>query len=250
MKRRRAAFILVLGLAAASADATDERAALVARRLAEPAPLNGRLDSRVWRQAAAGELELPGDARAADATPREAGRVRAAWDEQHLYVAIDLVDHDVKSSSTADGQSHHRNGDVAEIFLKPADRPWYWELHVTPRGWLSAMYWSGPVSTRPPGYDPRVSPRFFKAAVDVRGTVKQAGDRDEGWTVEAAIPWAALYRDESARRPADEPWLLFIGRYNYGSTPGAELASWPPVPITSFHMTERYGRLILQDAVE
>jgi hypothetical protein len=236
-----AILVCVCAVAAVCAAEPESSAFLKAGRWTEGGALDGRVVKDTWRKTETVELILPGDAQTAGPTPLEAGRARMAWDDEHLYVALEFDDSYITNSSTADDQKHHFNGDVGEIFLKPSDRPWYWELHVTPNGWISAMYWPGPGSMRPPGYDPLVKPRFFQAVVS-------AGDTNvRGWTAEMAIPWRALYREQPFVAPVEEKWTVLVARYNYDRTGRAELSSWPGLPKTSFHLTDFYACLHLTE---
>jgi len=142
------------------------------------------------------------------------GSAKVAWDTDNLYVLIEVKDADVlgyftdKASQPKDwtvtGQPMTWNHDTAEIMIDPT-------ATATTRTTTSSR------STREPRLQEPV--RRLQRAEDasrrarsgtrtgtedeVRGPGprhdRQAGDKDEGYTVEAAIPWAAF---EKARRTA------------------------------------------------
>lgn len=106
----------------------------------EAVKIDGKLEDACWLEAEAYPLLLPKDRNSGNATPIEIGTVRLAWDEQFFYAAFEFTDSDVVADGEADQLLQHQLGDVAEIFLKPEQEPYYWEFHVTPRGHKSNFF--------------------------------------------------------------------------------------------------------------
>jgi hypothetical protein len=100
----------------------------------------------------------------------------------------------------------------------------------------------------------------LRVGVDVRGTLNRPGDRDDGWTVEIAMPWKILREaapDHKAPKPGDRWRINFSrvewevdnaeGRYTKRLKPGTKDAMpennwvWSPQGAIDMHMPERWG---------
>ena len=94
-----------------------------------PIVIDGNLDKPIWRAATAYSLiAMPGAAPDERLPLGEPGTVRLAWDERFLYLAADFQDSDVVAEGAADNLHHYQFGDGGELFLRPEDQSWYWEL--------------------------------------------------------------------------------------------------------------------------
>ena len=83
--------------------------------------------------------------------------------------------------------------EVVEVFIDPdGDGKEYAELEVNPLNVVVDLK----VSAKPEGGVGWSSMKWdiegLKTAVAVYGTVNEREDRDQGWTVEIAIPWTGL----------------------------------------------------------
>ena len=207
-----------------------------------PIAVDGRLDEAVWKDAPAYALGLCADRVTAGDTLIEGGRVRFAWNEEYLYMAVEFDDSDVVAEGVEDGEHHSNLGDLAELFLWPEDRSWYWELYATPHGRQSSFFFPGPGRMLPSTFGNHVA---LKIAAQVQGTLNDWSDRDHGWTAEMAVPVEALTARGEAWGP-DAAWRVFVGRYNYSAyLPQVELSAMPPLSRTSFHLRNEYARLRL-----
>ncbi len=189
----------------------------------------------------------------------EPGQARLTYDEAAIYLRVDLTDHDICTTATADGDVLYHSGDVAEWFIGlPVDedgyRP-YLELHVAPNGVRTAYLLARPGLVEP------IDPIPFTAEVAVRGTLNAFADRDEGWSAIMTLPWQALRllqpeRDGQPITLANVPPLtMLVARYNYGrhlpwheGIGGPELTMWPAQPHTSYHLRRHHAPLQLRDA--
>lgn len=222
---------------------------LVCSRATSPIQVDGKLDEEAWRRATPLALDIPRDEQQRGLTLEEKGTGRVLWDDKFLYIAFDFIDSDVVANGTEDDQEHHNLGDVAEIFLKPIDQTWYWEFHVTPGGHVSTYLHHGRGRFGlQGGVDHHVKPRFIEAAAQIRGTLNDDRDRDEGWTAEVAIPWNKL--DRLGEKPdVKANWTILLARYNYTryrtQATGPELSSWPVLSQAAYHLVEQYAPLKL-----
>jgi len=102
--------------------------------------------------------------------------------------------------------------------------------------------------------------------VDVKGTLNRPGDRDEGWTIEMALPWTTLKEAAPGqRRPAaGDRWRINFsrvewqtdvrdGKYAKRIKPGSTdpIAEdnwvWSPQGAIDMHMPERWGYVQFSD---
>jgi hypothetical protein len=205
--------------------------------------IDGKLDEPVWRQAEVYALRAAPDALAESGTP-EPGWARFAWNAEYLFVAFEFKDSDVVAEGQADQLHHYTLGDVAEVFLKPVEQTWYWELHATPAAKQTTLFVPGRGRVGLPG---NLLPRSsLRVAAHVDGTLNDWKDRDRGWTAEIAVPIAEL----TARGERFEPsarWTVLVARYNfsrYVSSP--ELSAAPRLSKTDFHTLGEYATLRLE----
>lgn len=251
---------------------------LVARRAAQPPDIDGRPGEAAWDRAAwsagFGDLVHGG-------APWLATAAALLWDDQALYLAVRCVEPDVNATLANRDDPLYRENDV-EFFVAGADA--YWEVEANARGAVYDVFWVwtdrlGPGRRYgPPDWDPagrrvmrlsgigdHVHPRgervgFIDAdlpglavAAAVDGTLNDPGDRDRGWSLELAIPWAGLAPLADGRalppRPGDA-WAANLFRFEFKDAAGRPLpllrpAAWALSPHGAFdaHMPERFARL-------
>jgi hypothetical protein len=225
----------------------SERPVVEAAYSGEKVVIDGKLDDAVWEKAAAYPMQLPGDQKADPAQPpAEGGIVRLAWNEDFLYIAFDLEDSDIIAESAGDQVKHYEEGDVGEVFIKPLDNSWYWELYVTPRGNKSAYFF--------PGWGRVGLKSNFEYTMELHtggayeGTLNAWQDRDTGWTGEMAVPVRELTRHGGAFGP-DSGWTILVARYNYSrylARKGPEYSAVPQIPRTDYHCLPHYALLRLE----
>ncbi|MBN1513585.1 MAG: carbohydrate-binding family 9-like protein [Phycisphaerae bacterium] len=218
------------------------RPSLVAVRTAGPIQVDGVLDEPVWQQAPVYVLDLAVDR--ADREPvQEAGRVRLAWDDAFLYLGVAFADTDVAAEGFEDQKPHWQLGDVCELFLKPADAAYYWELYVTPKGHKTSYWFPGPGRLGLPSCFAYTCGLTVAARAD--GTVNDWRDEDQGWTAELAMPAADLTAEGASFGPGSS-WRVLVSRYNYSRSlkgRGPELTMTPKLSVTNFHTVDEYGEL-------
>ena len=230
------------------APATPEappRATIIARRAPLTVRVDGRLDDAAWMRAEAYPFTLSRKALGSGRALQEHGEVMVAWDREYLYVAVRFQDSDLVAEGADDQIRHYRLGDVNELFLKPEDQTWYWELYVTPAGKKS--HWFMPGRGRlglESNWDYQCG---MRVAAQCDGTLNNWRDRDKGWTAEMAMP----VKDLTARGEAFGPgarWLILLGRYNYSRyLSHKEVSQAPQMSRGNHHRIEEYATLVIEE---
>ncbi len=235
---------------------------VTATRTARPISLDGILDEDVWLKTPSYLMkQIPERFRfnrfthdrvrqffAPDTI--EAGYVRLAYDDNFLYVAFDCTDSDLIAEGEGNQAMDCSLGDVAEIFIKPDDAPYYWEVYLTPRDSFTVyFYHSRSLLGLPSGW-PEESPMGeLGRGVQLRGTLNDLSDRDQGWSGEIAIPLAEINK-LGIPFDADHKWRIFFGRYNFSKyfPEQPENTSFPPLPGgLNYHDQDAYGYLNLAE---
>ena len=221
---------------------------LVVHKATTPIQLDGNLNEPDWQQAKAVTLDIPLEFQQQGQSLEEPGTARLLWDDRFLYIAFEFVDSDLIALGKEGEEGQQLSGDLAEIFLKQPEQTWYWELHVTPTGYITQNWNVGRGRWGLKDYDRRIGPQFVEVAPKLQGTLNNWRDRDQGWTVEVAIPFEKLDRfGELSNGKAN--WTILLGRYNYTryrrQGTGPELSSWPILSRPFYHLVEEYAQLKL-----
>ena len=178
------------------------------------------------------------------ALPLEGGQLRLLYDDKYLYAAADVHDSDVTTDGTRNQTHLYAQGDVIEVFLKPENQNYYWEIYGSPNNLTSCFYFPSRGSLGlPSGFaDNGVKIKVISA---VDGTLNKNRDRDRGWRTLICIPLAELRKNGMKFAPG-EKWTIFVARYNYSRTlPYCEL-SGVPQKFANFHVLSDYARLIIK----
>jgi hypothetical protein len=216
--------------------------------------IDGDLSDGAWSRAAVidqfFQYRSGGDPAAAE------GTARFLWDDNALYVGLEMQDIDIRSACALSGSCGNDaslfNGDVIELFIKELPgRTKYFEFEWSPLG----EFFDG-------RFDNAMDPRWSTLpgvswdstatwAVQVHGTVDNPSDTDTGWTVEAVIPLADLGPISFGR---GSEWYFTVARYDYFNVPAvmtpALMMSTPGDPAApnggvtfGFHSYEIYDVL-------
>jgi cellulose/xylan binding protein with CBM9 domain len=215
--------------------------------------VDGRLDEPAWRDATWSDrfVDIEGPRR--PAPPLET-RVKLAWDDTALYVGASLEEPDLWATQTVRDTVIFADNDF-EMFLDPdGGTANYFEFEINAWGtvWdlrLARPYRDG--GRAETGWDAV----GLKSAVALDGTINHPGDRDRGWTVELAVPWAALGRHPPAE---GEQWRVNFSRVEWaldeaagryvkrrGRSTGRPLPEanwvWSPQYAVNMHLPELWG---------
>lgn len=211
---------------------------------ATPVTVDGKLDEPIWKVSPKYTLSLPGDADGVDV--QEPGTIQFAFDRDNFYVAATFNDSDVIAEGTEDQLHHYLLGDLCEIFLKPEDQSWYWELYATPLGKKSSFFYPSRGRLGMPSCEDADFEMMVASHCD--GSLNDWTDVDKLWTSEMAIPIKELTARGETFGPGSK-WRVSAGRYNFSKyLSQRELSSFPQHSKTDFHRYEEYAILDLQGA--
>ena len=241
---RHPLFLLACIFAASTLAAPPTTAPYDCRWTDHPIVLNPTNPDPAWKNAVVIEhfqkFWEQGDAR----TPKVNTRAMLLWDADYLYFRAEMEDTDLYSYGTRH-QDFLWNGDVFELFFKPAeDKPAYYEFEVNPGNVdLELAFPDKPSKVK---FDDIVSGTKIdmKTSVALRGTVNKPDDKDEGWTVEGRIPFKDLTLT-GGKPEAGATWKFALQRWDHESPPSKvqEPSSSAPLTKPDFHRTEDYSPL-------
>jgi hypothetical protein len=186
----------------------------------------------------------------AEGCPEPGGKATAklTWDEQNLYVFVTVTDTDVVAEYTKHDDSLWKADDIEVFIDADGNRRGYVELQVNPN---NATFDSWFANTRAQPGDPSWDSNM-QTAVKVRGT-PAAGDSDQGWDAEIAIPWAAVKgRDEAmaVRIPPQvgDRWHMNVNRVDRASTnTNTSVQTWNRITCGDWHATDRMLTVVFAD---
>jgi hypothetical protein len=173
-----------------------------------------------------------------EGVPAEGGNVRFGWNEDGLHVCAELVDSRLIALNRQDEQLHFETGDVFELFVKPRDDSYYWEMYAIPSGNKSTLFF--------PRERAGMELHDFLHGHGFQGLEVSVEETCKGWNAHLFVPATQLTSFGAGWGEGTE-WTVFCGRYNYSSEDLAapELSMAPPLSATNYHLTNEYARLIL-----
>ena len=201
--------------------------------------IDGKLDDACWKSAPAVTFVI---AQTGEPATKDT-KARMCWDDEHLYIAYECTDTDIRGTMTQHDEWIFRE-EVVEAFINPTrDLRNYFEVNISPRN----VIFDAKIDN-PDGIGDRSSITYdwtcegLKSAVCVDGTIEDGSDVDRGWTVEVAIPFAAFER--KTPKP-EERWRMNLYRIDRSPEP-VEFQAWSPTlfkPVR-FHVPGRFGTLM------
>ncbi|MBE6404350.1 MAG: hypothetical protein E7039_11690 [Lentisphaerae bacterium] len=210
--------------------------------------IDGKLDEKVWQQCLPANLiNIPffrgyGKALAnVNKDKFQGAEIYLAYDKDYLYVAGRLADEDIIQYDKNHQAQSYATGDTFELFLKPKNKPYYWEIYVTPQNSRSSFFYLSPGAGTSYSRNIVHFIKGMRSAVQLNGTLNDTDDRDTGWTFELAIPVKDL-AEKGVPFDGKVPWQALPARYNYDvNFRYVQLSTYPPTPVAGNHLVEYYG---------
>lgn len=214
------------------------------RRATGVITVDGELNEPAWSRARQTDLFV-GPSDGAEA-PTEAW-AKLMWDDTNLYVAMRAEDADIWSTFT-NRDADLWDEEVLEVYIDPGqDGLDYVELQVNPLNTVFDAVFAQADNRDLPAAR-AVDLAGLQTAVRVNGSLDVRSDEDTEWTVEIAIPFAALPGLETTPTNNQTIGINFY-RYDRGAGPDAVTSAWSPVGPGSFHNPARFGVATFQGAV-
>lgn len=179
---------------------------------------------------------------------------RLGWDDEALYVAASIPDTHLVSTNT-DRDDHLWEEDCLELMI---DRDGeglgegYVELQISPRNVVFDTWFAGYRAPPPFGHIDWDS--GMTTAVVTHGTLddteRDSARPDEGYDVEARIPWTALATTPNAAFAVPHAGdtirvAIYVLDALEGGGQGA--LAWSAPMVGDFHVADRMGRVVLQE---
>lgn len=220
----------------------------VCYRTTEKMKIDGKLNEKVWQQAAQTESFV--DISGFDfPKPVYNTKARLLWDDEYLYISAVLEEPNIVANLTQRDTIIYHDNDF-EVFLDPTgDGQNYFEIENNARGvifdlMLDRAYRSGGnfhIQWDCPG---------LKLAVQHDGTLNKQKDTDRSWTVEMAIPHKAVTRNFANPLKAGNIWRLNFSRVQWLKKGGPEENwVWTPTGEINMHAPNQWGFLQFSDKV-
>jgi hypothetical protein len=187
--------------------------------------------------------------------PRFRTRAKMLWDENYLYVCAELEEPHVWATLTNHDSVIFRDPDF-EVFIDPkgSTHNYYeFEINALNTGWDLRL--DKPYLDRGKPHNEWNIPGL-KTAVQVRGTLNEPSDVDQGWSIEIAFPWPVLeqYARHTGPPGEGEQWRIDFSRVEWqiSVTNGvyekkADVPEdnwvWSPIGVVDMHRPEMWGLL-------
>jgi hypothetical protein len=145
-----------------------------------------------------------------------------------------------------DKDPHLWTKDTVEIMVDPdgdGDNQNYYEIQINPQNLVFDSQFD---AYNQPKKDPdgpfghQEWSAKLKSAVSVRGTLDEAGDKDEGYVVEALLPWKSFSKAKKVPPAIGDTW-----RMNFYAMQDNGGVAWSPIlGQGNFHKASRFGRVL------
>lgn len=250
----------------------------IAHKISDTPVIDGKLDEAAWKNASRSK---PFTDLISGAATHLDTRAAVLWDDKNLYVGYWIEEPYVTATLTERDAPIYKDNDV-ELFIAGQDG--YYEFEINSFGTIYEVLFFWLDAYEKKGYDksPEFSSkakgaRFFngvgyrhprggrigfwrwdmpglRSAVHVEGSINKDQDKDKGWTVEIAIPWASLKilagGDGRAAPPLNgDVWRMDFSRFNTkkGSVNDSGGWAWSSHGVWDSHVPECFTYIEFSD---
>lgn len=219
--------------------------------------IDGLANEEAWKKVSWSDefIDIEGEGKS---LPTFQTRYKMMWDETNLYIFAKLYEEHIWAYyTTADMIVYHEND--FEVFIDPdGDTHNYYEFELNAKNTLFDLFMNKPYRN---GGKANIAwnANGFRSAVYCEGTLNNAADKDSFWSVEIAIPFAALTTNGQYFQPTDgSNWKINFSRVQWqtnvvdgkyirrkdvetGKLLPEDNWVWSPQGVINMHYPERWG---------
>lgn len=218
--------------------------------------IDGNINDEVWQKASWTNSfqDIEGDLKP---KPYYDTKAKMLWDDKYLYIAAELKDENVWAYLKNHDEVVFFDNDF-EVFIDPSNTTHrYFEIEINALNTIFDLFLPKPYRTGSGaliGWDSN----GLQHAVQIYGSLNNATDKDQGWTVEMAIPFKDITIGNDSNVPKDGSiWRLNFSRVqweteiingayvkkkdNNGTSLPENNWVWSPQGIIDMHAPERWG---------
>jgi len=236
----------------------------ICKRATGPLVLDGRIDKPFWDAAAWTDdfVDIEGDVRP---KPSKRTRAKMLWDDEYFYVAAEMEEDEIWATLTERDSVIFHDNDF-EIFIDPdGDSHLYYEFEINALNTVWDLLLVKPYRDGGPpvnGWDIH----GLRTAVYIDGKLNDPTAQNRRWSVEVALPWAALRECAPEGRPPmpGEFWRVNFSRVEWrvevqdgryvkqinpetGKPYPEDNWVWSPQGIINMHYPELWGYVVFAD---
>ncbi len=208
--------------------------------------VDGKLDEEAWSTAAVAGPFVDVATGRPNATFPVNGSVKVLWDDAGMYLGFDVKDPDVVGGFEKKAKDPKLwTKDTVEIMVDPdgdGDNKDYYEIQINPQ---NLVFDSRFDEYNTPKKDPdgpfghQDWSAKLKSAVSVKGTLDKDGDKDEGYVIEAMIPWKSFDKAKQVPPKIGDTW-----RMNFYAMQENNGVAWSAIlGQGNFHKASRFGKV-------
>ena len=200
--------------------------------------IDGKLDDASWKAANLLTFQFPWDQQTG---AKQKTTARLLWDDEFLYVGYECEDTDIVAHQQNHDDPTYMD-DAVEIFINPKpSQEFYYGMEMNSRAVLYDYFYVFPKMLLK-----RIDLQGVKLSTNIRGTLNLRGDKDDGWSLEVAIPWANFQELSNGKAPdPGATWTANLNRWD-GVEPDRRLSQWSNSGLSdpNPHNPARFGQLL------
>lgn len=225
---------------------------------ATPPIIDGNINDQVWKNAQWSESfeDIEGDLKP---KPYYDTKVKMLWDSTYLYIAANLEDENVWAYLTERDQVVFFDNDF-EVFINPVNTSHqYFEYEINALNTMFDLFLPKPYRSGSGALISWDSSRS-RHGVHIYGSLNDPSDKDQGWTVELAIPFRDITVANTTNIPKNgDIWRINFSRVQWETEVSGDKYVkkrdsndrvlpennwvWSPQGIIDMHAPERWGYL-------
>lgn len=224
----------------------------------QPINIDGVIDDAEWKgiEWSSTFVDIEGSKRD---LPTYNTKVKMTWDNDYFYVAAELEEPHIWAKLKQRDTVIFYDNDF-EVFIDPqGDNHRYYEFEMNALNTIWDLMIAKPYRDGAPAIN-AWDIKGLKSAVHIYGSLNDASDKDEKWSLEIAFPWDVLREcAPGGRMPSDgDKWRVNFSRVNWdidikngqykkqidpetGKTKPEHNWVWSPQGVVAMHQPETWG---------